>query len=71
MLKSEFENRIFYAGVIPFKTLKNDFIPARIGSERLKELIIFSKKDNEAFATQLSILLNQLFDTNIPFIRKN
>tara|TARA_S200000501_G_scaffold373190_1_gene419759 strand:+ start:2121 stop:4847 length:2727 start_codon:yes stop_codon:yes gene_type:complete len=71
MLKSEFENRIFYAGVIPFKTLKNDFIPARIGSERLKELIIFSKKDNEAFATQLSILLDQLFDTNIPFIRKN
>ena len=71
MLKSEFENRIFCAGVIPFKTLKNNFIPAKIGSERLKKLITFSKEENEAFAAQLSILLDQLFDVNIPFIKEN
>lgn len=71
MLKSEFENRTFCAGVIPFKTLKNNFIPARIGNERLKKLITFSKEENEAFAAQLSILLDQLFDVNIPFIKEN
>ena len=71
MLKSEFEKRIFCRGVIPFKSLKNNFIPAKIGSERLKKLITFSKEENEAFAAQLSILLDQLFDVNIPFIKEN
>ena len=71
MLKSEFENRKFCCGVIPFKTLKNDFTPATIGIGRLKKTITFSKEENEAFAAQLSILFDQLFDVNIPFIREN
>ena len=71
MLKSEFENRKFCSGVIPFKTLKNDFTPATIGIGRLKKTITFSKEENEAFAAQLSILFDQLFDVNIPFIREN
>ena len=67
MLPPEWKDHIVCAGIIPFKTFSNRFLPAQLGKGNQKKWIGFSTAELQEFESQLASLLFSLFDSKTPF----
>lgn len=57
------------AGIISFKNLKSGFLPFTFKEDKISTTII-SDEIMDSYLDQIAILINELFDLNIPFTEK-